>query len=58
MAAFLDGRIGFMDIHRINAETLSRLTPQLAPDHGLDDLIALDQEARAAAGQALQGVRA
>jgi 1-deoxy-D-xylulose-5-phosphate reductoisomerase len=56
VAAFLAGAIGFTDIHRVNAQTLSRLTPDLAEDHGLDALLSLDQQARSVAGQALQGL--
>jgi 1-deoxy-D-xylulose-5-phosphate reductoisomerase len=53
VAAFLDRRIGFMDIHRVNERTLERLEPRLSPQHTLDDLIDLDQRARAAAQQAM-----
>ena len=53
VAAFLDRRIGFMDIHRVNVRTLERLEPRLSPDHTLDDLIALDERARAGAQQAM-----
>jgi 1-deoxy-D-xylulose-5-phosphate reductoisomerase len=56
VAAFLAGAIGFMDIHRVNAQTLSRLTPDLVEDHGLDALLSLDQQARSIAGQELQGL--
>ena len=58
VAAFLEGAIGFMDIHRINAETLARLPASLAADHQLDDLIALDGLAREHASLALRGLRA
>jgi 1-deoxy-D-xylulose-5-phosphate reductoisomerase len=54
VAAFLDGRIGFTDIHRVNSHTLSHVQPQLAPQHSVGDLIDLDQRARAAAQQAMQ----
>jgi 1-deoxy-D-xylulose-5-phosphate reductoisomerase len=53
VAAFLDRRIGFMDIHRVNERTLERLEPRLSPQHTLDDLIDLDQRARAAAQRAM-----
>jgi 1-deoxy-D-xylulose-5-phosphate reductoisomerase len=53
VAAFLDRRIGFMDIHRVNVRTLESLEPRLPADHTLDDLIDLDQRARAAAQQAM-----
>jgi 1-deoxy-D-xylulose-5-phosphate reductoisomerase len=53
VAAFLDRRIGFMDIHRVNVRTLERLEPRLSADHTLDDLIDLDQRSRANAQQAM-----
>jgi 1-deoxy-D-xylulose-5-phosphate reductoisomerase len=53
VAAFLDRRIGFMDIHRVNVRTLERLEPRLSADHTLDDLIDLDQRSRADAQQAM-----
>ena len=58
VSAFLDRRIGFMDIHRVNLRTVESLEPQLSPDHTLDDLIDLDQRARAAAQQAMTGLAA
>lgn len=51
VAAFLDGRIGFTDIHRVNAATLDALPPGLPPQPALADLIDLDSRARAVAGQ-------
>jgi 1-deoxy-D-xylulose-5-phosphate reductoisomerase len=48
VAAFLEGRIGFLDIERVVAETLSRLSPRQLS--GLDDVYASDEEARAVAG--------
>jgi 1-deoxy-D-xylulose-5-phosphate reductoisomerase len=54
VAAFLDSRIGFTDIHRVNAQTLALVQPQLALAHGVDDLIDLDQRARAAAQRTMQ----
>lgn len=44
---FLAGRIGFMDIYRLNAQALERIEPRLGPDAGLYDLLDLDQRARA-----------
>lgn len=55
VAAFLDGRIGFLDIHCINEATIDAVQPQLAPDAGLDALIELDARARAAARQRIAG---
>ncbi len=47
VAAFLDRRIGFGDIHRVNAATVESVQPRLPQDAKLDDLLALDAEARA-----------
>jgi 1-deoxy-D-xylulose-5-phosphate reductoisomerase len=52
VAAFLDGRIRFDHIHAVNSETLSATVPQ-AP-HSLEDLLALDEQARATAHAAVQ----
>ncbi len=46
VAAFLDRRIGFDAIHRINADTMAGVAPQLGAAPGLDDLLALDERAR------------
>jgi 1-deoxy-D-xylulose-5-phosphate reductoisomerase len=51
VAAFLDRRIGFDAIHRINADTISAVLPQLGDLPALDDLLALDERARAHARQ-------
>jgi 1-deoxy-D-xylulose-5-phosphate reductoisomerase len=58
VASFLAGTIGFMAIHSVNARTIERLEPRLSADHGLDDLIALDTEARAVAGQVMKELAA
>lgn len=42
--AFLERRIGFTDIHRVNAATVEALDP--GPVASIDDLIALDERAR------------
>lgn len=47
VAAFLAGTIRFTDIHRVNADTLAAVLPELPPQAGLDDLLALDARARA-----------
>jgi 1-deoxy-D-xylulose-5-phosphate reductoisomerase len=57
VAAFLAGTIGFMSIHTVNARTVERVEPGLSSAHSLDDLIELDQRARAAARQAMEGLR-
>jgi len=49
VAAFLDRRIGFLDIHRVNETTIEAVQPALAGDAGIDELLALDERARAAA---------
>ncbi|MDP1691306.1 MAG: 1-deoxy-D-xylulose-5-phosphate reductoisomerase [Burkholderiaceae bacterium] len=47
VAAFLAGTIRFTDIHRVNAETIAAVLPDLPGDAGLSDLLALDARARA-----------
>jgi 1-deoxy-D-xylulose-5-phosphate reductoisomerase len=47
VAAFLDKRIRFDQIHAVNVETLSTVLP--APPRTLDDLLALDAQSRQAA---------
>jgi 1-deoxy-D-xylulose-5-phosphate reductoisomerase len=47
VAAFLDRRIGFDAIHRINADTIAAVLPQLGEAPALGDLLALDERARA-----------
>ena len=55
VAAFIDGRIRFDQIHRINVATLEAVT---APGpESLDDLLDLDARSRAAAGQAIGRLR-
>jgi 1-deoxy-D-xylulose-5-phosphate reductoisomerase len=57
VAAFLAGAIRFTDIHRINAQTIEAVLPELPAQAGLSDLLALDARARAHA-QALVKERA
>lgn len=47
VAAFLDRRIRYDQIHHLNVETLNAVTPQ--PPASLADLLALDHESRAVA---------
>ncbi len=47
VAAFLAGVIRFTDIHRVNAQTIDAVLPDLPPAAGLTDLLALDARARA-----------
>jgi 1-deoxy-D-xylulose-5-phosphate reductoisomerase len=49
VAAFLDRRIGFLDIHRINEQTIAAVSPGLAADAGIEELLELDTRARACA---------
>lgn len=56
VAAFLDRQIRFDQIHHVNRATLDAVLPD-APD-GLEALLALDAQARAAAGQAVQRLAA
>jgi 1-deoxy-D-xylulose-5-phosphate reductoisomerase len=51
VAAFLDRRIRFDQIHSVNLATLAGLAP--SKPAGLQDLLALDTEARRAADQAI-----
>ena len=57
VAAFLAGQIGFADIHRVNAATLEVLVPALSLDASIDDLLALDGQARRAASDSIQALR-
>ncbi len=49
VAAFLAGTIGFTAIHSIISATLDRIAPRLPADTTIDDLLALDERARAEA---------
>ena len=51
VAAFLDGAIRFTAIDAVNAATLERLAATLGPQDTLEDLLALDERARAVARQ-------
>ena len=52
VAAFLEGRIGFLDIAAVVEETLARVDG--APARDLEDLVAADDEARRHAARGLQ----
>ncbi|WP_460489722.1 1-deoxy-D-xylulose-5-phosphate reductoisomerase [Curvibacter fontanus] len=56
VAAFLERRIRFDQIHAVNLGTLEAVVP-VAP-HALEDLLALDAQARAAAQQCVRGLSA
>ncbi len=56
VAAFLTGRIGFLDIAAIVGDTLDRCDPP-AP-RTLEDVIAIDARARAAAGAVMEKIAA
>ncbi len=46
VAAFLAGRLCYTDIHRVVAGTVEALQGNLAPVRRLDDLLAIDEQAR------------
>ena len=52
MAAFLERRIRFDQIHAVNLQTLASVVPP--PPASLADLLALDAQSRAAAQQCVQ----
>ena len=54
VAAFLDRRIRFDQIHAVNLAVLAALPP--AAPGSLDDLLALDEQARRLATQRVQGL--
>jgi len=54
VAAFLERRIGFLDIATIVASTLERYGP--ADPGSLDDVFAIDREARRVATELLEGL--
>lgn len=49
VAAFLEGVIRFPAIHAVNAATLDQVAGNFGPQDSLDDLLALDERARAVA---------
>ncbi len=56
VAAFLEGRLRFSDIHTVNARALETLGHQGGPIASVDDLIALDERSRAMAREAMKGL--
>jgi 1-deoxy-D-xylulose-5-phosphate reductoisomerase len=58
VAAFLDRRIRFTDIHRINAETIAALPPSAGDAESIEALLDLDDRARAWAASATLKVAA
>jgi 1-deoxy-D-xylulose-5-phosphate reductoisomerase len=54
VASFLDHRIGFDAIHRVNADTVAAVVPALPPLAGVDELLALDARARRHAAQLVE----
>jgi 1-deoxy-D-xylulose-5-phosphate reductoisomerase len=54
VAAFLDRRIGFDAIHRVNAATIEAVQPQLSRQAGVEDLLELDARARTHARQRIR----
>lgn len=53
--AFLEGRIRFDHVHAVNLATLEAVLPPSI--HGLDDLLDLDTQARAAANDCVKGLQ-
>lgn len=58
VAAFLERRIRFTDIHRINADTVAAVVPSAGDAESIDALLALDDRARAWAAAATLKVAA
>jgi 1-deoxy-D-xylulose-5-phosphate reductoisomerase len=54
VAAFLERRILFTGIHRVNARTVAALAARLGPVATLEDLLALDERARVQARAVVQ----
>jgi 1-deoxy-D-xylulose-5-phosphate reductoisomerase len=54
VAAFLDERIRFDQIHQVNTETLARVAP--SKPINIDDLLGLDEVSRQAASQVVKGL--
>jgi 1-deoxy-D-xylulose-5-phosphate reductoisomerase len=54
VAAFLDGKIRFDQIHQVNTETLLRIAP--SKPNSLADLLGLDEISREAASQVVKGL--
>ena len=54
VAAFLDRRARFTDIHRINADTVEQVRPGASDVQSLESLLALDARARVAAAAIVQ----
>jgi 1-deoxy-D-xylulose-5-phosphate reductoisomerase len=46
VAAFLAGTIRFTAIHTVNLRTLDRMVPRLGPVGSLEEMLALDEQAR------------
>jgi 1-deoxy-D-xylulose-5-phosphate reductoisomerase len=58
VAAFLERRIPFTGIHRVNARTVEALAPRLGPVATLEDLLALDERSRLQARAFVQEIAA
>jgi 1-deoxy-D-xylulose-5-phosphate reductoisomerase len=54
--AFLSGTLRYTSIHNVNASTLDAITPQLPVTHTIEDLLALDERARAHAREHVRGL--
>ena len=58
VAAFLARRLRFTDIHAVNAGTLDALANRGAPAASIEEVLALDQRARAHAHKLIEGLAA
>lgn len=58
VSAFLERRLRFTAIHRVNAGTVEALAPRLGPVSSLDDLYALDDRARRTARDLIREIAA
>ena len=47
VATFLDGRLRYTDIHQVNLHTLQTMQARMGSPRSIDDLLAIDEEARA-----------
>ena len=55
VAAFLAGTIRFIDIHKVNADTIDAVLPELHANAGSSELLALDARARRHAQGVIKG---
>ncbi|HEX6019639.1 MAG TPA: 1-deoxy-D-xylulose-5-phosphate reductoisomerase [Burkholderiaceae bacterium] len=58
VGAFLEGAVPFPTIHAVNAATLEQMAGDFGAQHTLEDLLALDERARALARRHVKGLSA